>query len=134
MKGVKPQELLFSKTHEWVHLTSENGRKVATVGISDFAVQQLTDLVYIELPAVGRQVTAGQPFGEIESVKAVSDLYSPVTGEIVAVNDRLKDALELFSEDPFGAGWVMKVQVNDDSSGSSLMNYSDYQKQCAEEG
>ncbi len=131
---MKPQELLFSKTHEWVHLGTENGRKIATVGISDFAVQQLTDLVYIELPAVGRQVTAGQPFGEIESVKAVSDLYSPVTGEIVAVNDRLKDALELFSDDPFGAGWVMKVQVSDDQSASQLMNYSDYQKQCAEEG
>lgn len=134
MKGVKPQELLFSKTHEWVHWGSENGQKVATIGISDFAVHQLTDLVYIELPAVGRQVTAGQPFGEIESVKAVSDLYSPVSGQIVAVNDQLKEALELFSQDPFGAGWVMKVQVADDQSTSPLMDYTEYQKQCAEEG
>lgn len=131
---MKPQELLFSKTHEWVAVTDENGQKVATVGISDFAVQQLTDLVYIELPAVGRQVTAGQPFGEIESVKAVSDLYSPVSGEIIGVNEGLKDALELFSSDPYGAGWVMKVRVADEAALQQLLSYSDYQKQCAEEG
>ncbi len=131
---MKPEELLYSKTHEWVHLTESDGEKIATVGISEFAVQQLTDLVYIELPEVGGMVTAGQPFGEIESVKAVSDLYSPVTGEIVEVNTSLKDALERFSEDPYGAGWIMKVRVGDATSLSSLLQPADYARQCAEEG
>jgi len=128
---VKPQDLKYSKTHEWVHLAEVDGRTIATIGISEFAVQQLTDLVYIELPEVGRQVAVGETFGEIESVKAVSDLYSPVTGEIVAVNEPLRDSLELFSDDPFGAGWVVKVRVTDPSSMAALMDYAAYQQQCA---
>ena len=126
-----PDELLYAKTHEWVHLSEANGETTATIGISDFAIQQLTDLVYIELPEVGRAVKAGESFGEIESVKAVSDLYSPVTGEIVEVNDRLKDSLELFSDDPYGAGWVMKVRVTDPASTQNLSDYTAYQAQCA---
>ena len=128
---MKPDELLYAKTHEWVHLSEANGETTATIGISDFAIQQLTDLVYIELPEVGRAVKAGESFGEIESVKAVSDLYSPVTGEIVEVNDRLKDSLELFSDDPYGAGWVMKVRVTDPASTQHLSDYAAYQAQCA---
>lgn len=128
---MKPQDLKYSKTHEWVHLAEVDGRTIATIGISEFAVQQLTDLVYIELPEVGRQVAVGETFGEIESVKAVSDLYSPVTGEIVAVNEPLRDSLELFSDDPFGAGWVVKVRVTDPSSMTALMDYAAYQQQCA---
>ena len=80
--AVKPEDLLFDKTHEWVHFQRDGERQIATVGISAFAVEQLTDLVYIALPEVGQAVKAGEPFGEIESVKAVSDLYSPVTGRI----------------------------------------------------
>ena len=131
---MKPEELLFAKSHEWVRLEQVEGTRIATIGISDFALQQLTDLVYIDLPEVGRELVAGQPFGEIESVKAVSDLYSPVSGEVVEVNEGLKESLEVFSEDPYGAGWVMKVRVSDESGLSELMDYASYQKQCAEEG
>jgi glycine cleavage system H protein len=131
---VNPEKLLYAKTHEWVGLSDHAGGKIATVGISAFAIEQLTDLVYIDLPDVGKHVTAGKSFGEIESVKAVSDLYSPVTGEIVEVNSALADSLETFSSDPYGDGWVMKVKVTDESSLSNLMNFADYSKQCAEEG
>lgn len=130
---MKPEELLYAKTHEWVHVQTTDTGPVATIGISDFAVQQLTDLVFIDLPEVGRKVTAGQPFGEIESVKAVSDLYSPVTGEIVEVNSALKDSLETFSQDPYGKGWVIKVRVTDPASLEGLMNRAAYQNQCEEE-
>jgi glycine cleavage system H protein len=130
---VKPEELLYAKTHEWVRLENADGGKLATIGISEFALQQLTDLVYIGLPEVGQQVAAGESFGEIESVKAVSDLYSPVTGEIVAVNEALKDSLETFSQDPYGAGWVVKMRVTDTASLNDLMDFAAYQRQCAEE-
>ncbi len=127
------EELLYAKTHEWVRIEDVDGGQVATVGISEFALQQLTDLVYIDLPQVGQQVTAGQPLGEIESVKAVSDLYSPVTGEIVDVNQALKDSLEVFSQDPYGAGWIAKIRVTDSGGLRDLMDASAYQKQCADE-
>ena len=131
---MKPEELLYAKTHEWVNLVQDGGAKVATVGISAFAIETLTDLVYIELPEVGRQVTAGEPFGEIESVKAVSDLYSPVTGEVTAVNSELADRLETLSDDAYEGGWMIKVRISDESSLKDLMDHAAYQKQCAEEG
>ena len=129
-----PEELLYAKTHEWVSVSEDGGSKFATVGISAFAIEQLTDLVYIDLPDVGSEVTAGKSFGEIESVKAVSDLYSPVTGEIVEVNSGLSDSLETFSSDPYGAGWVIKVKVTDEATLTALMDHAAYAKQCAEEG
>ena len=129
-----PEELLYAKTHEWVSVSEEDGSKFATVGISAFAIEQLTDLVYIDLPGVGTAVTAGKSFGEIESVKAVSDLYSPVTGEVVEVNSGLSDSLETFSSDPFGGGWIMKVKVTDEATLSELMDHATYTKQCSEEG
>lgn len=125
------ENLLYAPTHEWLRL--EDDGELGTVGISAFAVEQLTDLVYIELPEVGKPVTAGESFGEIESVKAVSDLYSPVTGEIVEVNSSLADSLETFSSDPYGAGWIMKVKIVDKSTLDQLMDDEAYQKQCAEE-
>ena len=85
---MKPEDLLFTKTHEWVSVANEGGQKVATMGLSAFAVDALTDLVFIELPKVGRQVQAGESFCEVESVKAVSDVYAPLAGEVVAVNSR----------------------------------------------
>lgn len=106
---------------------------MATVGISAFAIQQLTDLVYIALPEAGRSVRAGDTIGEIESVKAVSDLYSPVTGTIREVNTALAESLETFSNDPYGEGWVIKVEITDDSNLDQLLDYSAYQQQCAEE-
>ena len=130
---MKPEELLFSKTHEWVHIGRDGEETVATVGISAFALEQLTDLVYIALPQAGRSVKAGDSIGEIESVKAVSDLYSPVTGTIREVNTALADSLETFSNDPYGAGWVVKIEVTDESHLDQLMDYAAYERQCAEE-
>jgi glycine cleavage system H protein len=131
---VNPQELLFADTHEWALIQDKNGQKVATVGISAFAVEQMTDLVFLSLPEVGRQVTAGESMGEIESVKAVSDLYSPVTGEVVEVNTKLPDTLETMSKDPYGDGWIARIRISDETTLQKLMNYDRYQAQCAAEG
>jgi glycine cleavage system H protein len=131
---VQPQELLYAKTHEWAHLDADAaGRKIATVGISHFAVEALTDLVYLELPEIGRQLKAGESFGEIESVKAVSDLYSPVSGEVVEVNAALPNGLEAFHDDPYGAAWIMKIRVTDETGLKDLMDAKTYEKQCAAE-
>lgn len=132
---MKPEELLYAKTHEWVHVSTDGrGQKIATVGISSFAVEALTDLVFIELPETGRAVQAGESFGEIESVKAVSDLYSPVSGEIIEVNTSLADHLERLNKDSYDAGWMVKVRLTDESALKNLMDHKAYQKQCAEEG
>jgi glycine cleavage system H protein len=131
---VKPEELLFAKTHEWAAVAEEGGSKVATVGISAFAVEALTDLVFIELPKVGAKVDAEQPFCEVESVKAVSDVYAPVAGEVIAVNATLPERLEVLSTDPYGEGWIAKIKITDDANLSRLLNYAAYEKQCAEEG
>jgi glycine cleavage system H protein len=130
---VKPENLLFAKTHEWVAVASESGQKIATVGLTDFAVQALTDLVFIELPKVGRQVKAEESFCEVESVKAVSDVYAPVSGEVIAVNESLPDNLETLSRDPYGDGWIARIKINDDSALANLMDHAAYKKQCAEE-
>jgi glycine cleavage system H protein len=130
---VNPEQLLFSETHEWVNVEHQGGAKVAVIGISSFAVEQLSDIVFLQLPGSGQQVTAGQEFGEIESVKAVSPLYSPVTGEIVAVNESLRDKLETLGEDPYDSGWMIKVKLSDEAGLEKLMSYEKYQKQCADE-
>ena len=124
---------MYAKTHEWTHVDASGGGKIATVGISAFAVEALTDLVYMQLPTVGKKVKAGDSFGEIESVKAVSDLYSPVDGEIVEVNTALANKLETLNSDPYGAGWVVKIKLSDESALRNLMDFSAYQKMCAEE-
>jgi len=126
---VNQEELLYAASHEWVHV--QDG--IATIGITDFAVEQLTDLVYMELPDVGATVTAGEEFGEVESVKAVSPMYSPISGEVVEVNDGLPDGLEVLGTDAFGAGWIAKVKMAGDAP-DSLLDYTAYKKQCAEEG
>lgn len=130
---MNPEELLYCKTHEWVRISEEGGAKIATVGISAFAVEQLTDLVYMELPEPGHEVKAGEPFGEVESVKAVSPMYSPVSGQVTSVNSELPDKLETLNEDPYDAGWIIKVKLSDESGLSDLLDYAAYQKQCAEE-
>jgi glycine cleavage system H protein len=129
----KPEQLLFAKTHEWVAISEQNGQKLATIGISAFALEALTDLVYIELPKVGRRLKAGEPFGEIESVKAVSDLYSPVDGEVVKIHEGLGDKLETLHADPYGEGWLIEVKLSDSGALSQLMDLAAYEKQCAEE-
>jgi glycine cleavage system H protein len=130
---VKPESLLFAKTHEWVDVKSEGGQKVAAIGLTEFAVQALTDLVFIELPKVGRLVKAGESFCEVESVKAVSDVYAPVTGEVIAVNESLADNLETLSRDPYCTGWIARIKISEDAGLANLMDYAAYQRQIAEE-
>jgi len=131
---MNPKDLLYAETHEWVRVAPEGGRKVGTVGITAFALEQLTDLVHMVLPKVGAKVTAGQPFGEVESVKAVSDLYSPVDGEVIAVHSDLAQKLETLASDPYNAGWMIKVAISDEAPLKKLMNTAAYEKQCAAEG
>jgi glycine cleavage system H protein len=130
---VKPEQLLFSETHEWVHVSDQDGVKVATMGISAYAVELLTDLVYLELPEVGRTVSAGEEFGEVESVKAVSPIYSPVDGEVIEVNQDLPDQLEALSQNPYEDGWIAKIRITDEASLGKLKDHAAYQQQCAEE-
>ncbi len=129
-----PSGLLYASTHEWAQVVETDGKKVATIGITAFAIEQLTDLVFMELPKVGAKVTAGKEFGEVESVKAVSPLYSPVTGEVLAVNTALPGKLETLGNDPYGEGWMLKVAITDDAPLSQLMSADKYEAQCAAEG
>lgn len=131
---MKPEDLLFAETHEWVYVAEEGGKKIATMGISAFAVEQLTDLIYMELPEVGTTVHAGDEVGEVESVKAVSPIYSPVDGEVIEVNSALADAVESLGDDPYDQGWIAKLRVTDDRGLAKLMDYATYQQQCASEG
>jgi glycine cleavage system H protein len=128
-----PQDLRYNKTHEWARIADSATGKTATVGLTAFALEMLTDLVHIELPAVGRHVKAGQPFGEIESVKAVSDLYSPVDGEVVEVNSAVAANLEHLADDPYGAGWFIKIKLAGDAGLANLLDEAAYKKQCEEE-
>ena len=121
-----PENLKYTKTHEWVAVEGD----AATIGISDFAVHLLSDLVYADLPAIGKKTTQGQPFGEVESVKAVSDLYAPISGEVIARNDALPDNLDLLTKDPFGEGWMVKVRVADASELSKLLDQAAYTAHC----
>ena len=130
---VNQKDLMFAKSHEWVALSTEDGQTLATLGLSAFAVEALTDLVFIELPEVGRQVQAGEPFCEVESVKAVSDIYAPVDGEVIAVNRALPNALETLSEDPYGKGWIAKIRIANKAGLANLLDYAAYQQQCEEE-
>lgn len=125
------EALLYAETHEWVGLEKKADEQIATVGITDHAVEQLTDLVFMELPKVGTMVNAGEAFGEVESVKATSNLYSPVTGEVIEVNSSLPDQLDLLSSDPFGAAWIIRVRVTDPGSITKLLDYAGYQRHIA---
>ena len=116
-------ELKFAKTHEWIRPEADG---LATVGISAYAVEALTDLVFMQLPAVGKRVKAGESFGEIESVKAVSDLYAPVSGEVVAVNSTLPGQLDLLGKDPYKAGWIMKIRPDDPAEMAGLLDQAAY--------
>ena len=126
--------LLYAPTHEWVDVAEEGGQKVATIGISGFALEQLNDLVFMDLPEAGKTVSAGEEFGEVESVKAVSPLYSPVDGEVIEVHSDLPDNLDQLNDDPYDFGWIVKVRMDDDASLGSLMDFAAYEKQCAEAG
>ena len=128
---MKPEDLLFAETHEWAYVTEEDGGKVATVGISAFALEQLTDLVYMELPEVGTTVAAGDEFGEVESVKAVSPLYSPGGRSGHRREHRLaRPPGDILSASPYDKGWIAKIRITDESSLSRLLDHAAYQKQC----
>ncbi len=127
---MEPKKLRYAATHEWAYLEGD----ICTVGITQFAVEQLTDVVYIELPDVGEHVFAGDGFGEIESVKAVSDLYSPVNGEVIEVNTPLVNDPTPVSKDPYGKGWMVKIKVEPGSNLNKLMTLEQYEKQIASGG
>lgn len=127
---MNPEQLRFAKTHEWVAVEGD----VATVGISDFAVKLLTDIVFLALPAIGKKFSPGESLGEIESVKAVSDVYAPVSGEILEVNEKLPDNLGLLSDSPFDKAWIAKIRMSKPEQLSQLMSYSDYLKHCENDG
>ena len=122
-----PAELKYSKSHEWVRMDGE----IAVVGISDFAQDALGDVVFINLPTEGDAVTAGESFGDVESVKAVSDVMSPVSGKIAEINEELDDAPELLNSDPYGA-WIIKVSPVTDTE--ELLDAAAYEAHCAQEG
>lgn len=117
-----PEDLSYSEEHEWVRLDGD----VATVGITDFAQEQLGDIVYVQLPAVGESVDAGAVVGELESTKSVSDVFSPVSGEVVAKNDGLDGGPESVNADPYGEGWLFKVRVTDEDVASTLLTSEQY--------
>lgn len=116
-----PENLKYSAEHEWL---ADDG----TVGITEFAVEQIGDIVFVELPAVGSTVSQGQAFGVIESVKAVSELFAPASGKVVAVNETLADAPEKVGEDCYGDGWLVKIEVSNDSELAQLKDAAGYQR------
>jgi glycine cleavage system H protein len=119
-----PEHLLYTKDHEWVSVDGEIG----TIGISKYAEQSLGDIVYVDVPKVGASVEAGKTLGSVESVKAVSDIYSPVTGEVTAVNTDLATAPEKINEDPYEKGWLAKIKLAAPDELKGLMNAADYEK------
>lgn len=121
------ESLLYADSHEWVKVEGD----IATIGISDYAQHALGNIVYVDLPEVGDEVTAGEDFGAVESVKAASDLISPVSGEVVEINEELEDAPEAINEDAF-ANWIIKVKMSDPSEVDALLDAAAYAKLCEE--
>lgn len=119
-----PEDLLYTEEHEWVRVEDET----ATVGITDYAQGELGDIVFVELPEVGSQTKQMEPFGSIEAVKAVSDLFAPLTGEVTEVNAKLQEAPEAINQDPYGEGWMIKIKIADKSELDRLLSAEDYQK------
>jgi glycine cleavage system H protein len=123
-----PEELQYTRSHEWVRTEDDT----ATIGITDHAQDELGDVVFVELPEQVATFDAGDSFGTVESVKAVSDLYTPIGGEVVEINETLNDSPEKINEDPYGEGWIVKLRVSDE--GSELLSASDYEQFVEEEG
>jgi glycine cleavage system H protein len=118
-----PQEFLYTKEHEWIRVDE----LIGTIGLTDYAQKELGDIVYVELPKPGDHVTANEPFGTVESVKAVSELYSPVTGGVVAVNPKLQNNPEMLNADAHGAAWLIRVRLEDRSETEKLMTADEYE-------
>jgi glycine cleavage system H protein len=125
-----PSDLRYTKSHEWVR-AAQNG--AVEIGISDHAQSALGDLVFVEVPEVGRTLSAGEACAVVESVKAASDVYSPVSGKVIAANGALAAQPELLNQDPYGAGWLFRVQTTSSVDGAALMNAADYEKYLADE-
>ena len=121
-----PADRKYSKDHEWIRLTGETGE----IGITDYAQHELGDVVYVELPEIGRQVSAGESFGSIESVKAASELFAPMGGEVVAVNDALRNHPEVINSDPHGS-WIIRIRVTSPSEATDLLDASQYDAHVA---
>ena len=124
-----PSTLRYTRTHEWALAEGD----LVTVGITKFATDQMTDITYVELPHLGDHVFAGQAFGEVETVKAVNDLFAPVDGEVVEVNEKLVDDPTPITQDPFGAGWLIKVRLEQGATLDHLLSHEQYQKQVQSE-
>ncbi len=125
-----PAELKFLTTHEWVRVEADG---TAFIGISDHAQSAMGDLVYVELPEVGTTISAGEELGVVESVKAASDIYAPISGEILAVNDNLSESPELINTDPYGDGWICQIQLQDPIELDDLLSAEDYSEQLEED-
>jgi glycine cleavage system H protein len=121
-----PEGLKYSKEHEWVLVEGDS----VIIGISDFAQNELGEVVYVEVPEVGEKISKEDPFGAVESVKAVSDLYAPVSGTVVEVNDALPDTPELINDDPYGEGWIIKVTLSDPDELDELLSAKEYTEHC----
>lgn len=124
-----PKDLKYDREHEWVRVDGD----VAVIGISHFAQDQLGEVVYVDLPSAGDSLNAGETFGEVESVKSVSELFSPVSGEIVEVNEALGDTPETVNEDPYGDGWMVKIKIANTAEVDALMTADEYEAFLAEE-
>jgi glycine cleavage system H protein len=122
-----PEDLAYSREHEWVRMDGTR----ATIGITSYAADELGDIVFVELPEVGTSLTQFGTFGVVESVKAVSDLFAPIGGEVVEVNDALRDAPELLNSDPFGEGWIARVEITDPAQLDELLDASAYAAETA---
>jgi len=118
-----PENLRYTKEHEWLLVEGQTG----TIGITDHAQEELGDIVYVDLPRVGAHLTQSSPLGSVESVKAVSEIYSPASGEVTEVNPALADAPEKLNEDPYGAGWLVKLKLVDPAQNTGLMTAAEYQ-------
>jgi len=124
-----PEDCFYTREHEWIRVEDD----VGVIGITDYAQQALGDIVYVELPSVGDHFSQGEPFGNVESVKAVSELYMPVSGEIVEVNEDLAESPQLVNEDPYGDGWMVKIALSDPTELETLMSASEYEAYVKEE-
>ncbi|MBP1711704.1 MAG: gcvH [Deltaproteobacteria bacterium] len=130
MSKTNPTDRLYSKDHEWV---KDNGDGTAVVGITDYAQEMLTDIVFVELPPIGKKVAQGEPVAVVESVKSVSDVYAPVSGEVIKVNDELENAPDLINSDAFGKGWIATLKLADTDELKSLLSAADYDSLIKEE-
>ena len=130
MSKPNPTDRLYSRDHEWV---KDNGDGTAIIGITDYAQEMLTDIVFVELPEIGKVVAKSEPVAVVESVKSVSDVYAPVSGEVIDVNKKLEETPELVNQDAFGKGWLVKIRLSDTGELKTLLVAADYEQLVKEE-